>query len=137
MTLGVADSSGRRTPVETGETFLLEVDMIIKAAGQMPFKDLVDHAALQNTSGKIAVKNNATNITGVFAGGDCVNGGKEVVDAVQAGKDGAAAILEYLGIESDIIKHVKPSGLNDTITAGISLPSDEDGNKFKYHQNLQ
>jgi glutamate synthase (NADPH/NADH) small chain len=137
MTLGVADSSGRRTPVETGETFLLEVDMIIKAAGQMPFKELIDHATLQNTSGRIAVKNNATNITGVFAGGDCVNGGKEVVDAVQAGKDGAAAILEYLGIESDIIKHVKPSGLNDTITAGISLPSDEDGNKFKYHQNLQ
>ncbi len=31
----------------------------------------------------------STNIPGVFAGGDCVNGGKEVVDAVQAGKDGA------------------------------------------------
>jgi methylmalonyl-CoA mutase cobalamin-binding subunit len=26
-----------------------------------------------------------------------VNGGKEVVDAVQAGEDGAAAILTYLG----------------------------------------
>jgi len=37
-----------------------------------------------------------TNIKGVFAGGDCVNGGKEVVDAVQAGKDGAAAIMNYL-----------------------------------------
>ena len=35
----------------------------------------------------------ATNIKGVFAGGDAVNGGKEVVDAVQAGKDGAAAIF--------------------------------------------
>ena len=31
----------------------------------------------------------------VFAGGDCVNGGKEVVDAVQAGKEAAAAILAY------------------------------------------
>ena len=38
----------------------------------------------------------ATNIKGVFAGGDAVNGGKEVVDAVQAGKDGAAAIIRYL-----------------------------------------
>ena len=37
-------------------------------------------------------KNCATNIKGVFAGGDAVNGGKEVVDAVQAGKDGAKAI---------------------------------------------
>jgi glutamate synthase (NADPH/NADH) small chain len=34
----------------------------------------------------------------VFAGGDCVNGGKEVVDAVQAGKEGAKSILKYLGI---------------------------------------
>ena len=44
---------------------------------------------------KISITDSATNIPGVFAGGDCVNGGKEVVDAVQAGKDGAAAILNY------------------------------------------
>jgi glutamate synthase (NADPH/NADH) small chain len=41
-----------------------------------------------------------TNIKGVFAGGDAVNGGKEVVDAAQAGKDGAASILEYLGMRN-------------------------------------
>ena len=98
MELGVADASGRRTPVDTGRTFTVEVDMIIKAAGQMPFKKLIDQNDLQNTNGKIVVKNNATNIDGVFAGGDCVNGGKEVVDAVQAGKDGAKAILEYLSV---------------------------------------
>jgi len=98
MELGIADASGRRSPVDTGRSFSLEVDMIIKAAGQMPFKNLVDTNDLQNTNGKIVVKNNATNIDGVFAGGDCVNGGKEVVDAVQAGKDGAKAILEYLGM---------------------------------------
>jgi glutamate synthase (NADPH/NADH) small chain len=72
--------------------------MIIKAAGQKPFKDLVEVNDLQNTNGKIAVKDNETNIDGVFAGGDCVNGGREVVDAVQAGKDGAKAILEYLNL---------------------------------------
>lgn len=98
MELGTPDDSGRKTPVDTGRTFLLEVDMVIKAAGQMPFVNLVDSNDLQNTNGKIVVKNNATNIDGVFAGGDCVNGGKEVVDAVQAGKDGAKAILEYLDV---------------------------------------
>jgi len=98
MELGVPDTSGRRKPVDTGKTFSLEVDMIIKAAGQMPFKKLVDTYALQNADGKIIVKDNTSNIDGVFAGGDCVNGGKEVVDAVQAGKDGANAILEYLKI---------------------------------------
>ena len=100
MELGVPDASGRKTPVDTGRTFTLEVDMIIKAAGQMPFRDLIDANDLQNSNGKIVVKNSITNIGGVFAGGDCVNGGKEVVDAVQAGKDGAKAILEYLRIDS-------------------------------------
>ena len=37
-----------RAPVDTGETFTLEVDMVIKAAGQMPFEDLVDGNELQN-----------------------------------------------------------------------------------------
>jgi dihydropyrimidine dehydrogenase (NAD+) subunit PreT len=97
MKLGDADSSGRRSPVSTGETFTLEVDMVIKAAGQMPFADIVISSSLDNSSGKIKVENKSlTNIKGVFAGGDCVNGGKEVVDAVQAGKDGAAAIMNYL-----------------------------------------
>ena len=97
MELGEPDASGRRSPVDTGETFTLEVDMIIKAAGQMPFEDLVKTNAIENKSGKISItKNGATNINGVFAGGDAVNGGKEVVDAVQAGKEGAAGILEYL-----------------------------------------
>ena len=99
MQLGLPDASGRRSPVDTGETFTLEVDMVIKAAGQMPFEDLVKNTGIENKSGKIAIKPNCeTNISGVFAGGDAVNGGKEVVDAVQAGKDGAAAILSFLKI---------------------------------------
>ncbi len=97
MKLGEPDSSGRRSPVDTGETFTLETDMVIKAAGQVPYHDLVEESGLTNHQGKIQVNNRcATNIAGVFAGGDDVNGGKEVVDAVQAGKDGAHAILNYL-----------------------------------------
>lgn len=97
MKLGEPDASGRRSPVDTGETFTLEVDMVIKAAGQVPFKKLVNKSRLDNKNGKIVINENcATNIKGVFAGGDAVNGGKEVVDAVQAGKDGAKAILKYI-----------------------------------------
>ena len=99
MKLGEPDASGRRSPVDTGETFTLDVDMIIKAAGQVPFEKLMHKLKIQNSKGKIVIDNNcATNIKGVFAGGDAVNGGKEVVDAVQAGKDGAKAILSYLGV---------------------------------------
>lgn len=101
MKLGEPDASGRRSPVDTGETFTLDVDMVIKAAGQVPFEKMVTKSKLDNKNGKLVVNENcATNIKGVFAGGDAVNGGKEVVDAVQAGKDGAASILSYLGIKS-------------------------------------
>lgn len=96
MQLGEPDASGRRSPVDTGETFTLEVDMVIKAAGQTPFEKLIKKLNIQHSAFKITVENCATSIKGVFAGGDAVNGGKEVVDAVQAGKDGAAAILKYL-----------------------------------------
>jgi glutamate synthase (NADPH/NADH) small chain len=96
MKLGEPDLSGRRSPVDTGETFTLDVDMVIKAAGQVPFEKLIKKNKLENKNGKLVIDNNCrTNIKGVFAGGDAVNGGKEVVDAVQAGKDGAAAILAY------------------------------------------
>jgi glutamate synthase (NADPH/NADH) small chain len=97
MKLGEPDASGRRSPVDTGKTFTLDVDMVIKAAGQVPFEKLIKKSGLDNKNGKIVINDNcATNIKGVFAGGDAVNGGKEVVDAVQAGKDGAKAILKYL-----------------------------------------
>ncbi len=96
MQLGIADGSGRRYPVDTGETVTLEVDMVIKAAGQMPYEALVNATSLTNDRGRLVITGNTTNLPGVFAGGDCVNGGKEVVDAVQAGKDGGAAILNYV-----------------------------------------
>jgi dihydropyrimidine dehydrogenase (NAD+) subunit PreT len=96
MKLGAADASGRRSPIDTGEIFTLEVDMVIKAAGQMPFTKMINENNIQNANGKIVIDKTQTNIKGVFAGGDCVNGGKEVVDAVQAGKEGAASILKFL-----------------------------------------
>lgn len=97
MRLGDTDESGRRAPTPTGELISLDVDMIIKAAGQMPFESLVRDANLTHNHGKIVVeKDGSTNLKGVFAGGDAVNGGREVVDAVQAGKVAAAGILKYL-----------------------------------------
>ncbi|HMU47351.1 MAG TPA: NAD(P)-dependent oxidoreductase [Chitinophagaceae bacterium] len=99
MKLGEPDSSGRRSPIDTGETFSIDVDMVIKAAGQVPFEKLVKKYKLDNKNGKITTnESHATSIKGVFAGGDAVNGGKEVVNAVEDGKLGAAAILKYLGL---------------------------------------
>ena len=99
MSPGEPDASGRRSPVDTGNTLELDVDMVIKATGQMPFEALAAENNLNNNAGKIVVNTDgSTNIPGVFSGGDCVNGGKEVVDAVQAGKDGALGILKWLDV---------------------------------------
>lgn len=46
-----------------------------------------------------------TSIEKVFAGGDAVNGGGTVVEAVRAGKDAAASIIAYLekrGVKQDV-----------------------------------
>jgi glutamate synthase (NADPH/NADH) small chain len=102
MELGPADAGGRRTPVDTGETFGLEVDMVIKATGQVPFERIVQQSGVAHLGGRIKTDQHcATNLPGVFAGGDAVNGGREVVDAVQAGKDGAMAILRFLEVRVD------------------------------------
>ena len=99
MKLGAPDYSGKPAPVPTGETITLEVDMIIKATGQKPYEVLVQQNGLLHTKGRIIIHDDgSTNIPGLFAGGDCVNGGKEVVDAVQAGKDAAQAILKSLAL---------------------------------------
>ena len=99
MILGEPDASGRQAPIETGETLSFDVDMVIKAAGQTPFEDLVVENNLFNKGGKIIIQTDgSTNLRGVFAGGDAVNGGKEVVDAVQAGKDAAKGILNFLNV---------------------------------------
>lgn len=96
MKLGEPDAKGKPAPIATGETITLDVDMVIKATGQNPFQALVSGYVINNTKGKININQSATNVSKVFAGGDCVNGGKEVVDAVQAGKDGAKAILNFI-----------------------------------------
>jgi dihydropyrimidine dehydrogenase (NAD+) subunit PreT len=99
MKLGETDLSGRRTPVVTGEAFSLDVDMVIKATGQLPFDELISNSSIMARDGRIMINANAeTSIPGVFAGGDAVNGGKEVVNAVEDGKNAAKAILAYLGI---------------------------------------
>lgn len=96
MKLGEPDAKGKPAPIPTGETITLDVDMVIKATGQNPFEQMVSSYGINNNRGKINIVNNVTNIDKVFAGGDCVNGGKEVVDAVQAGKDGANAIMQFI-----------------------------------------
>ncbi len=99
MALNPAAPGERKAPEPTGEIITINVDMVIKATGQLPFEKLVDENEFLNKEGRLLIDDQQeTSIASIFAGGDCVNGGKEVVDAVQAGKDAAAGILNYLNI---------------------------------------
>ncbi len=77
--------------------FTIECDLVVPAIGQSPFAQLVQELRRVEVRGGRIVADPATGQTGnprYFAGGDCVNGGKEVVDAVADGKRSAQAILK-------------------------------------------
>jgi dihydropyrimidine dehydrogenase (NAD+) subunit PreT len=73
-------------------------DYVVLAIGQVAedATAVVDGVAIANKGCIAAKKNGKTNVAGVFAAGDIVNGGKTIVEAVAAGKEAAAAIQAYL-----------------------------------------
>lgn len=85
-----------KTP--TGEQFTLPANLILMAIGQGKLGDLVSELDGVNVEwGTIQTdENGATGRPGVYAGGDCRNGGKEVVNAAAEGKAAADAIDQYL-----------------------------------------
>ena len=100
MFLGDPDASGRRRPVPVpGSEFSVSVNTVIAALGQVTqLEFLKDLGILVNYNGTIAVDpiTGATNIEGIFAGGDAVTGAAYVIDAIAAGKRAARSISRYL-----------------------------------------
>jgi dihydropyrimidine dehydrogenase (NAD+) subunit PreT len=90
---------GKITPIP-GSTFQLDVDMVVRAIGQKPVTELfraVPGIELR-ANGTISVNDRyQTGNPKYFSGGDCVNGGKEVVDAVAEGMAAARGIDMWLG----------------------------------------
>jgi glutamate synthase (NADPH/NADH) small chain len=73
--------------------------MLIPSIGQTRLLDFLSQFRGIQLSGGCVVVDPATGQTGnprYFAGGDCVNGGREVVDAVAEGKRAAAGIARRL-----------------------------------------
>ncbi|MBI2858224.1 MAG: NADH-quinone oxidoreductase subunit NuoF [Chloroflexi bacterium] len=100
MRLGDLDASGRRRPVPiAGSEFFVEADSVIAAVGQAPdLSFLPPDSALERTRlERLAVDSNtlATNVPGVFAGGDFATGPGMVIEAIAAGRRAALAIDKY------------------------------------------
>ncbi|MBC7236702.1 MAG: FAD-dependent oxidoreductase, partial [Chloroflexi bacterium] len=101
MELGAPDETGRRRPVPVpGSEFLMQVDNALLATGQMVDASFVAAGtALEMTPwGTLRVDpiTLATNVDGVFAGGDAVVGGGTVIEAIAAGKEAAISIDRYI-----------------------------------------
>ena len=82
-----------------GTEFSINVDLVVQAIGTKPGSALIDLAKGLKTKGKgiVDVNDNfETGIPGVFAGGDVVNGGATVVQAVGEGKKAAKSMDDYL-----------------------------------------
>jgi glutamate synthase (NADPH/NADH) small chain len=94
--LGEPEAGGRRKaePVP-GTEFEVPCDMVIPALGQSRRMGVLLRERGIELSGGVISVDRPTGRTGnprYYAGGDCVNGGREVVDAVADGKRAALAI---------------------------------------------
>jgi len=99
--LGEPDASGRRRLVAIeGETYEIDVDVVVNAIGTQANPLLTSTAPsleLNKWGNIVADDQGATSMDGVFAGGDIVRAEATVVLAMGAGKVVAEAIDAYLG----------------------------------------
>ena len=99
MKLGNPDESGRRRPVPVkGSEFTVKTDMIIAAIGQRPELPALDKKVGTTDWGTIKAdpETLATDMDGVFAGGDCVSGPATLIEALNMGNRAAEGIDAYL-----------------------------------------
>jgi NADPH-dependent glutamate synthase beta subunit-like oxidoreductase len=98
--LGEPDASGRRKPVPVqGSESVLEADLVLEALGQkLPseMESLIPGVALTGDRLIKIDEHGRTSRSGVYAGGDIVNGGTTVVRAIADGMRAAEAIDAYL-----------------------------------------
>jgi len=93
-------SDGSLVPKQ-GENFTLAVELIVLAIGQATHTEFLGGGKIRLERGRIVVDRatGQTSLPKFFAGGDCTNGGREVVDAVADGKRAGVAMAAWLGAQ--------------------------------------
>ena len=101
---GHSSVSGMRLRAPNGSEYKIDCDMVIKAIGQQKQVGFLNSLGLAlDEKGRVAVNAQMqTSNPKVFAGGDCVNGGAEAVDASQAGKLAAQGI--HFAVTGETVK---------------------------------
>lgn len=98
----VLDETGRFNPVYDEDKLLtLNADIIMMAIGQKADLDFLEGTyAVETERGRVkALEGNKTSVEGIFAGGDVTTGPATVIKAIAAGKETAAAINRYCGLD--------------------------------------
>ncbi|MDR4508359.1 MAG: FAD-dependent oxidoreductase [Candidatus Brocadiaceae bacterium] len=118
--LGEPDEKGRRRPMPIeGSNFIMPVDMVIPAIGQSPdIGFLTEQSGIEITrwnTPAIDQKNFMTARKGVFAGGDCITGPRNVIEVIADGRKAARSIHAYLTGQEEkgyrfFYKNQSPSG---------------------------
>jgi glutamate synthase (NADPH/NADH) small chain len=100
MELGAPDESGRARPEPVpGSEHVIPCDMLIKAIGQEPRRELAEwiEGLELDSGGRLAIDETGhTSVARIYAAGDATNGGATVVEAVREGKLAARAVDEDL-----------------------------------------
>ncbi|HIS32311.1 MAG TPA: FAD-dependent oxidoreductase [Candidatus Limivivens intestinipullorum] len=108
--------NGRPVPLDSAqEEVRLACDMVIVAVGQGIESKAFEKNGIPVKRGVIEALNwsgvNTKELTGIFAGGDCVTGPATVIRAIAAGKVAAANIDEFLGYKHTISADVEIPGI--------------------------
>jgi dihydropyrimidine dehydrogenase (NAD+) subunit PreT len=93
-----ASADGSIVP-QPGSEFSLPADLVVLAIGQANQTSLSEKLQLQRGRIVIDRATGQTSVPNYFSGGDCTNGGREVVDAVADGKRAGIGIAAWLGVK--------------------------------------
>ena len=90
---------------KVGAEFTLPAEMVVLAIGQATHAEfLAQGGRVKTERGRIVIDRvtGQTSDSKIFAGGDCTNGGREVVDAVADGRRAGLGIAAFLGTKTEV-----------------------------------
>jgi len=110
MELGPPDASGRRSPVATGQTETMQVDLVVMALGNASNPIIKDSEPRIKTTkwGTLDLQDGSqqTTLENVYSGGDATRGGSTAINAAGDGKAAASQIAGEIPFTPAVIREM-------------------------------
>ena len=139
MKLGDKDSSGRRTPVSTGNTFTIKVDSVIPALGYYANTNFFNEIGLETESDNVYFNKDTgeSSVENVFVVGDAKTGATSIVKCIADGLNVSLAI-EKKENKNFISEEPKKNESTESIENIISKNNDARNNVYTdFNNNLE